>query len=323
MSYENLVPKVEIAHILRERNRRLVFGNNCTREYEGAISKAGDSVTIFVEGNPTIYVVEKDGVYTANAVDANGTAMSGNIAGKGKDVVQNGLPDAEDVPLAEILVQVNKLAFFNVKVGNIDQRLASKKNLMGSVRRSIGKNLAIQEDLSIARTIFGYKKCEIPTSVYNSGSTVIVSGEAGAGQVNILDLIDMVVEQFDWDDVPDGEKILSEGSPKWWRMLKAAMRKIDTDNSEIIRHRKCPVYNDVAFFKTNNAKLAVNPATNATKVEYVSFRTGKAVAFFDPFTHLEPYKKEKGFCDCLKGFQLFDCAIILEKELKWLKPKWN
>lgn len=257
MSYENLVPTIECTKILRERDRRLVFGNNCTREWEGEISKAGEQVTIYVEGNPTIYVLETDGTYSANGNDANGTAMSGNIAGKGKDVVQHGLPDAESVPLGEILVKVNKVAFYNVEVGDIDQRLASKKNLMGNIRRGIARELAKEEDKAIAKTIFGFKRSEVASSVYNSASTKIVSGTAGANEINILDLCDAVIELFQENDVPDGEKIVSEGSPKFWRTLKAALRAIDTDNSEILRKRKCPTYNDIYFFRTNNAKLQV------------------------------------------------------------------
>ena len=315
MSYENLVPTVECEKILRERDRRLVFGNNCTREWEGNISKAGEQITIYVEGNPTIYVLETDGTYSANGNDANGTKMSGNVAGKGKDVVQHGLPDAESVPLGEILIKVNKVAFYNVEVGDIDQRLASKKNLMGNIRRGIARELAKEEDKAIAKTIFSFTKCQVKSSVYNSSTTKIVAGTAGANEVNILDVIDSVVELFQENDVPDGEKIVSEGTPKWWRTLKKALREIDTDNSEILRKRKCPTYNDVYFFRTNNAKV------NGT--EYVSFRTLSAVGFFDPFMKMVPYQKEKGFCDCLKGFQIFDCAIIKEKEVFWLSPKWN
>lgn len=315
MSYENLVPTVECEKILRERDRRLVFGNNCTREYEGQISKAGEQITIYVEGNPTIYVMDTDGTYSANGTDANGTTMSGNIAGKGKDVVQHGLPDAESVPLGEILVAVKKIAFYNVEVGDIDQRLASKKNLMGNIRRGIARELAKQEDKAIAATIFNFKKCEIPSSVYNSSSTKIVAGTAGENEINILDLVDSVVEIFHKEDFPDGEKIVCEASPRYWRILKQALRTIDTDNSEILRKRKCPVYNDVYLFRTNNCFVG--------GTEYVSFRSLTAVAFFDPFMKMEPYSKEKGFCDCLKGFQIFDCAIIKEKEVKWLKPKWN
>ena len=172
-----------------------------------------------------------------------------------------------------------------------------------------------EEDKQIAATIFNFGPSEIASTVYNSSTTKIVAGTAGENEVNILDLIDSVVEVFNENDVPDGEKIVSEGSPRWWRTLKAALRGIDTDNSAILRHRKCPTYNDVYLFKTNNAKIA--------GVEYVSFRTLSAVAFFDPFMKMVPYTKEKGFCDCLKGFQIFDCAIIKEKEVKWLKPKWN
>lgn len=315
MSYENFIPNVEIASILKEREKYLIMAQHCTRKYEGAISKAGDSVTIYVEGNPTVYVFEADGTYSANGTDANGTQMAGNVAGTGKNLVQGGIPNAEALAYGEIILKVNKIAVFNVEVGDIDQRLASKKNLMGSIRRSIARQLAIQEDEAIAKTILNYKDSEISSSVYDYSSTDIVKGTAGSGEINILDLVDEIVELFNTNDVPDDEQIVCEFSPKAWRYLKAAMRQIDTDNSEILRKRKCPVYNGVYFFKTNRMVRNVS----GSKVHHMIFRTLDAVAFFDPFMHIEPYRAEKGFKDCLKGFQLFDCGIVKPKEVVWFK----
>ena len=315
MSYENFIPNVEIASILKEREKYLIMAQHCTRKYEGAISKAGDSVTIYVEGNPTIYVFEADGTYSANGNDANGNPMTGNIAGSGKNLVQGGIPNAEALAYGEIILKVNKIALFNVEVGDIDQRLASKKNLMGSIRRSIARQLAIQEDEAIAKTILNYKQSEVKSSIYNPATTAIVSGTASANQVNILDLVDMMVEEFNTEDVADDVELVCEFSPKGWRFLKAALRSVDTDNSAILRKRKCPTYNGVYFFKTNRMVRMVSGA----KTHYMIFRTLDSVAFFDPFMHIEPYRAEKGFKDCLKGFQLFDCGIVKPKEVKWFK----
>lgn len=314
MSYENLVPTIESEYILKERDRFLVFGNNCTRKYEGEISKAGEKITIYVEGNPTIYVLEKNGTYTANGTDYNGTSMSGNIAGSGKDLIQEGIPSAETMPFGEVLLEVNKVALFNVKVGDIDKKLASKKGLMGSIRRAIGKQIAKEQDMAIAKTIFGYADSKAPTSVFNQASETIVAGTAASGQVNVLDLIDKVVEEFNNRDVADGVKIACEASPKFARYVRAAMRNIDTDNSGILNHRKCPVYNDVYVVKTNNCKI------NGT--EHACFRTTDAVAFFDPFMKIEPYRLQNGFTDCLKGFQLFDCGIVKPREVMWIQPQY-
>ena len=54
MSWQNFIPAVEVKKLLKERDKYLILGAHCTREYEGEVKKAGDRVKITGIGSPTI-----------------------------------------------------------------------------------------------------------------------------------------------------------------------------------------------------------------------------------------------------------------------------
>ena len=315
MSYKMFVESVEAEAIKAEREKHLVLAAHCNRDYEGQIKAAGETVTIHVIGGTKIYVLEKDGTYTANGTDYLGQSMSGNVAGSGKDIVQNGIPDPDADDVTDITIQVKKIALFNKKVGDYDQYLSSEKNLLGKIRSRIGQSIALAEDKEIAKTISGFTSAKAANAIFNDATDKIVIGDSDATnhKVNILDLIDSLVQIFQereiWQDT-----LYLEGSPKFGRYLRRCLGREDTDNSAILEGRKVPVYNGVAFFGTNTVTV------NGT--EYLFIRTKDAVVFAEPFMKVEPYRPEKGFADCLKGFELFDCGIAFPKEVLWLAPKY-
>ncbi len=302
---------IEAAAINAERKKRLILAAHCNRNYEGEIKQAGESVTIHVVGGTKVYVLEKDGSYSANGNDYLGQAMSGNAAGSGKTIVQSGIPDPDADDVTDIVINVKKIAIFNKMVGDYDQYLSKKKGLLGQIRGRIGGKIAEIEDQYVADTICKFAACEISTSYYNP-TEAITYGDTDATnhKLNALDFIDSLVQYFEENEI-FSEKLYLEGSPKFGRYVRRTLGKEDTDNSEILDGRKVPVYNDVAIFKTN----AVTKVT-ANK-EYVIIRTKDAVVFADPFTKVEPYRSTKGFADCLRGFQLFDCGIVFPKEVRW------
>lgn len=317
MSYEMFNKAIEAAAINAEREKRLILGAHCNRDYEGEIKKAGESVTIHVVGGTKIYVLEKDGTYTANGTDYLGQTMSGNIAGSGKDIVQAGIPDPDADDVTDITINVKKIAIFNKLVGDYDQYLSHEKNLLGKIRTRIGSKIAETEDLEIAKTIIGFQQAKFDNTVFNPSSDKLVYTDSDSAnhKVNVLDFIDSGVQYFAekemWDDT-----IYVEGSPKFGRYVRRCLGREDTDNSAILKGRKVPVYNNCGVFQTN----AVTKVSAGH--EYVIFRTEDAVVFADPFTEVEPYRSSKGFADCLRGFQLFDCGIAFPQEVRWAEVKY-
>jgi hypothetical protein len=310
MAYEKFIQAVESKLMLKERDKYLVFGDHCTRKYEGEIKGKGDQIVIKGLGHPTIYQLQKDGTYAASAVGAN------SAAGTGKSVIHNGLPDAEEIVNGEVRLTVNQIAAFNFMVGDIDKELTSQFGLMGKYRQKTGKDIAEVQDAYIAKTITGFADSENNATInYTKGTgTYITAGATNTDTNvyhNILDFIDEQVEGFNNVNIGDEIEVVAEVTPTFWRHLKKALRTIDTNNSKMIKGRETVMYNGIPFFKTVNAKVSGN--------EYCIIRTVDSVAFFDPLMHVEPYRKEKGFADCLKGFNLYDCGIVEPKAIKWSK----
>lgn len=301
MAYELFVKDVERANFLADRDKALVFGSICVRDWEGEIKKRGDTINVQVAGTPTIYDLDKDATYTLNQVG------TGSIAGTGRDVLQKGLPDPEEIANAEMQFKVNKVYAFNYLVGDIDQQLSSKKGLMSEYRKKEATAMAEKQDLYIATKIVADTSLLNPN--YTSGTVVLsANGTASDGtNTNVLDVIDDAVRVLNERNVGDSVQLVAIVSPKVWRYIKQAYIALDTDNSLMLANRKCGMYNDVKIVKSNN--------TTISSTEYMFITTEDAVAFFDPLTLVEPYRPEKGFSDAIKGMNFFDAAVIKPKEI--------
>lgn len=73
MSWNNFIPKVWSANFIREKERVLVFGGVCNREYEGEISGAGDRVKVSTIGDITVddYVKNTTSITPESLSDAS------------------------------------------------------------------------------------------------------------------------------------------------------------------------------------------------------------------------------------------------------------
>ena len=317
MSWQNFVPAVEIKKLLKDRDSHLTLVKHCTREYEGEVKKMGDRVKIFGVGSPTIYTIEKDGTYTANQVG------NGSIAGTGKQIIQGGIPRAEDIEDIEVEIQINQMAVWNYGVGDVDAALmGGAKSKMGKLRKRQSVKLAEEQERFIARLMKGFMPSRFKglegnrtssgnaTNVFHIGKTFVDT--EGAETTTPCNLIDFVVQYLNENNVADSEKLVCECSPKFYRYLKAEYRDLDTNNSKLISGRKFGDYNDIEVCKSN---YTIVPDENGVNHEYVFIRTLDSVAFIDPLTKHEAYRPENAFKDAVKGFNLYDGAIVDPKGL--------
>jgi len=312
MAFEHFVGAVEASAMLKERDKHLVLADHCNRDYEGEIAKEGDKVKVKGLGNPTVYSLQKDGTYAANALG------TGSVAGRGKDIIQKGIPDAEDVNGYELELPVNQLATWNFRVGDIDKEQAKQKNLISDYRVKTGKKLADTQDKYIAATITGFKDCELETKtgIYTNGTGLYLTAAASntadtKNYVNIRKYVDYVIEVLGKNGVLDSEEVYGECPYSFVRLLRESLRTLDTDNSKMIKGREAVIYDNITFIPT------INTAVN--NFDYVIIRTKDSVTFFDPLTTYEAYRPEKGFSDCLKGFNLYDAGIVEPKTCRWGK----
>ena len=319
MAFENFVPAIESKFLMEERDKKLVLAKHCNSKYKGDLKKKGDRVKVLGVNSPTIYSLQKDGTYTANAI------ASGNIAGKGKDVIHKGIPDVEELTGYDVEFQINQMALWNYGVGDIDETLTDR-DMMGAVRRKQASKIAETQDDYIARVISGFKDCHYTgesdhsrNGVYylaNSipGTTTTGTAIGASATLNIADLLDVLLEAAKNNNISSKERFVLECSNKFHRILNKELRgmKVEVDNKTV--GKVYDSYDEISICPNNSMKIGDQ--------EYVFFRTVESTAFVDKVAKNEAYRPEKGFMDAIKGFNLYDCAITDPKAIFVVKVNY-
>ena len=120
MSYNNFIPKIWDEAINRELERKHVFVADTNRQYEGDVSKAGDTVRILGIGKPTV---------------SSHITTDGSIT----------LSDPEVVEDSSISMLINHVAYFNYMVDDIDKRQAIG-GIMDTLSKETSEALAQEEE---------------------------------------------------------------------------------------------------------------------------------------------------------------------------------
>lgn len=274
MSYANFIPKVWAKAINRELERQLVFAEDCNRQYEGDVRQMGDTVKILGVGKPTIT-----------------KQTGGRIT----------LSDAETVEDTSVDMLINKIAYFNYLVDDIDKRQAVG-GLMDALSAESSQGVANAMDEDIA-AVAGEK-----------AALKLHSDYAAVTADNVLAELNAAAQRLMENDVPADAKIVATVPPWFLTHLRTAYERLDTDNSEMIKNGKVGRYNNIIIKVSNN----VHKTTGGSNI---MVRTQRAVAFANPLTHTEPYRPEKYFSDAVKGFVLYGVKIVRPKELIVLNVK--
>lgn len=212
MSYANFVPKIWAKAIERELERKLVFAEDCNRQYEGDVKQMGDTVKILGVGKPTI------------------------SKQKGGSII---LPDAENVEDTSVEMQINTVAYFNFLVDDIDKRQAVG-GLMDALNTEATQELASEMDKDIA-ALAGTRDAKKLYSDYKA-----VNAD------NVLGTLDLALQMLQENDVPADEKIVATVPPWFLTHLRTAYTKLDTDNSDLLKNGKVGRYNNILIKMSNN-----------------------------------------------------------------------
>ena len=275
MSYNNFVPKIWAKQINRELERAMVFAEDCNRQYEGDVKQMGDTVKVLGVGKPTIT-----------------KQVGGSIV----------LQDPEAVEDTSVDMVINRVAYFNYLVDDIDRRQAVG-GLMDalSAESSEGTANAMDEDIAaLAGTAAAPK-------LFKSTTAITVD--------NILKQIDLGVQKLMENDVKPETKIVVTVPPWFKTILRQADVQLDTNNSAMLKNGRVGQYDNVIVKMSNNCHR------NSDNGHDIMLRTKRAVAFANPLTHVEPYRPEKRFADAVKGFVLYGTKIVRPKEMIVLNVK--
>lgn len=214
MAYSNFIPSVWEETINRELERACVFVEDCNRQYEGLVSKKGDSVHILGVGKPTIKTLER-----ANA--------SGEI------------DEAEELEDTSTILNINQIRYFNYKVGDIDKAQAVG-GLMDALSAETSEALANEMDKFIANMATDES---VPT--LTASPTVVDSS-------NVLSILDDAIQKLQENDVNMASGITITVSPRFYKLFKQAYTTKDTDNSEMLKNGRVAMYGNVTVKLSNN-----------------------------------------------------------------------
>lgn len=214
MAYTNFIPSVWEESINRELERVCVFAEDCNRQYEGLVSKKGDSVHILGVGKPTIKSLERD-------------SASGEI------------DEAEEIEDTSVIMNIDQIRYFNYKVGDIDKAQAVG-GLMDALSAETSEGLANEIDKFIANMA---TDTSVPTL---NASAVTVTKD------NVLSLLDDAIQKLQENDVNMASGITATVSPRFYKLFKQAYVSKDTDNSEALKNGRVAMYGNVTIKLSNN-----------------------------------------------------------------------
>lgn len=287
MAYQNFIPGVWSEEINRELERLCVFVEDCNTKYEGSVSKKGESITILGVGKPTIKSLTK--------------------AQRNNDI-----DEAEEIEDTSVIMYINQIRYFNYKVGDIDKAQATG-GVMDALSAETSEALADEVDKYVA----GFAVDSSVKKLYGDAPLKVVTGDAAAGEKNVLHILDEAIQKLYENDVKATTKIVVTVSPRFYTLFKREYVDKDTDNSELLKNGKVGKYGNVILKMSNNVHT-----TQSGAVDNIMIRTQRAVAFAKPLTHTEAYRPERSFADAVKGFILFDAKVVRPKEIININVKY-
>lgn len=216
MSYKNFIPTIWNEQINRELARLQVFAENCNRQYEGDVSKMGDSVRILGVGRPTI----------TSTTDKNIT-----------------LSAAEEVEDTSVTMNINQIAYFNYKVDDIDKRQAVG-GIMEALAGETSEALGYTMDSYIAQLALSTE------AIKHAASAVKIEA------TNVLQETDKALQKLYENNVSPQTTITMTVPPRFYFIMKEAYQKLDTDNSEILKNGRVGKYGNIVVKMSNSVATA-------------------------------------------------------------------
>ncbi len=214
MAYKNFIPTVWATAIERELNKKLVYGEDCNRKYEGNVKKMGDSVRILGVGKPTITTQE------------------------GGEIV---LPGAEKVADTSVTMVINHVSYFDFLVDDIDARQAAG-DVMDALNAESSEGLADEMDKHIA------------SMMSSKLAPKLEAGPIQLTRENVLNYIDAGLTKLYENNVRPEGKIVMHLPPWLHMLVKQAYMGLDTNNSSMMRNGRVFQYGNVEMKMTNNVE---------------------------------------------------------------------
>lgn len=129
MAYDNFIPEFWSEKIDHDLERDCVYVEDCNRQWEGTVSRCGDTVHILTSGKPTISTLARE-------------SASDDITGP------------EEVEGTDTILVIDQIRYFNFMVGDVDKALAVN-GTMEALTKEANEGLANEVDTFIAALVSG------------------------------------------------------------------------------------------------------------------------------------------------------------------------
>lgn len=279
MAYDNFKAKIWSKAIDKELERAFVFADGTNQQYSGEIKGLGDTVRILGVGKPTV---------------TEHSLINGDIS----------LSTPEKISDTSVSLVVDKAAYFNYAVGDIDKAQGAGK-VLSVLNEEASQEVANKIDLHIANLVHPDSNT-VGLQKYNGGTAVQITN---ANVMSTLDACQAMLYANDVSPATEVEMIL----PPWLYMLfRQAYQNKDTDNSEYLTNGKVAKYGNMTIKMSNNVAMK---NISSTDHYFVQIRTKRAIAYASSEAHTEAYRPESSFSDAVKGFKLYGAKIVRPKEL--------
>lgn len=290
MAFQKFKPEVWSQKFMEDLDKTLVFKENCNHSYEGEAKKAGDGVRILGLGDVTI------GAWHHGKLET--------------------LATAEEVTGHSIYMPINEIRHFNFEVGDdLDKAQAQGgSGLMAKFTSKAKDGMADEIDQFIAKLHLDLTGTYAKGACANAfaSNTQITADPTSASAKFILDAIDEAYLKLLENNVSRSTKVTLTAPPWVIMMLKRAYVELDTDNSAMLANGRVGRYGGIILKESNN--VFHQPDANSHDVYHIQLKTDDAIAFVNPYTHMEGYRPDLTFIDCVKGYTLFDGMLVAPKQ---------
>lgn len=278
MGIENFSPTLWADAILAHFQTKLVYVNQCNRDYEGQIRQKGDTVRVNSIGDPTVLTITKNTDITAAEV----------LQGSGE------------------VLTIDQHKGFNFQIDDVD-KAQNDPNVMAEATRRAGYVLAKTADLYVAGVML--------SAVAANNKLPAVSVGTGAGDDDAYEtLVDLAVK-LDENDVPEGMRWCVV--PPWYRGMLAKDVRFSSFGTSANRDTAANGFlgeiDGMTIYYSNNVN-GTTAGTAATSGGIYTILAGStdAVTFADQIpadSGVEAYRPHLRFADALKGHQLYGSLV--------------
>lgn len=300
MSLNNFIPEIWSPELLLTLRRVLVYANLCNTNYEGDISKMGDTVRINAIGDITVSNYTKD----------------------------TSIGSPQTLTDAQTILQITQAKFFNFAVDDVDKAQGNPA-VMAEAMSFAAYRLRNQIDQFVAGL---YTDTQATNLIGSAGAPVTVSratqANIGAG-TTLYDYIVSLGQLMTQADVPDG----GDGflvMPAWGQTLLSQdlrFTSFNTPEAQAARRSGNPLggapaaagyigdIENMGVYVSNNAPH-IGGTLGATGSQDV-FIAGHKIAwsFADNVQEVEGYRPPDRFADAVKGLHLYGAKVVRPQAL--------